>query len=718
MGSVDNINVMWNQLQASDSRRPRSKSPGACGHFCQESPSVVEDVDAGVSGASVHLVLSNKREAEFFKAMETRMNTLAEALQKQQNEFLKALRATPRESVTTTKTVKEVMTVYSSCGPERISGPGVGATPCSSPRGQAALQDGPPDQPLIISRDRDHEVDDTSARPPKPPESLAEEPSPPLEADENANLSSDPPMERQVSPGSDQKLTAPESHGGMISRSASVLLEPAKKHVVHSEHKKKELKALREKLGKNNKKKHIHSGDDAKESHFFADVLDSFAFTAGSTALICLNTIYIGVETDVSMRAALQVPQKPDPDWFVHVNRTFAVLFTIELLFRIAAQRLDFIKGGEARWNLFDSVLVGTAVVEEIFGGANFSFVRIIRMLRLVKVLRIIRVLRFLRELRMMLCCVFNSMVSLMWAMLLLALIMFLFSICCMQGATLYLTALNDEEMEAAQQPGADGQAALWSEFHTYYGSLGTTALTMLYSISGGNSWGDAVRPLMEVSIFYSMLFSIYIVFVVFGVLNVLTGVFVDSAMSLKDRDLLIQGEMEKNSMFLQDMHELFNEMNEDETDDVSWDELKRYLNNEMVNAYFAANDLDVSDAESIFKLIDLDHSGTVTIEEFCLGCLRLKGPAKCLDVVHMLQESTDITRLVAADLESMQKDVNRLLLANGQEPTTKEKEKMDAAAGYMNRIGMAAAAASAQFTKESFRERMKSEGLSGDKLS
>eukprot|EP00747_Dinoflagellata_sp_TGD_P063375 gnl/TRDRNA2_/TRDRNA2_153416_c1_seq2.p1 gnl/TRDRNA2_/TRDRNA2_153416_c1~~gnl/TRDRNA2_/TRDRNA2_153416_c1_seq2.p1 ORF type:complete len:153 (+),score=27.08 gnl/TRDRNA2_/TRDRNA2_153416_c1_seq2:44-460(+) len=136
--------------------------------------------------------------------------------------------------------------------------------------------------------------------------------------------------------------------------------------------------------------------------------------------------------------------------------------------------------------------------------------------------------------------------------------------------------------------------------------------------------------------------------------------------------------------------------MNDDDSEgsaDVSWEELQKYLANEHVSAYMAANDLDVSDAAAIFHLIDVDKSGTVTIEEFCLGCLRLRGPAKCLDVVHMLQESTDVTKIVQHGLDDLRLDIDRLLqvaTGSGSESRARDAAKrMDAAGGYMNRIGL-----------------------------
>eukprot|EP00747_Dinoflagellata_sp_TGD_P225075 gnl/TRDRNA2_/TRDRNA2_98365_c1_seq1.p1 gnl/TRDRNA2_/TRDRNA2_98365_c1~~gnl/TRDRNA2_/TRDRNA2_98365_c1_seq1.p1 ORF type:complete len:350 (+),score=64.96 gnl/TRDRNA2_/TRDRNA2_98365_c1_seq1:43-1050(+) len=302
---------------------------------------------------------------------------------------------------------------------------------------------------------------------------------------------------------------------------------------------------------------------------------------------------------------------------------------------------------------------------------------RVVRMMRLMKTFRVIRVVRFFKELKIMLSCVLNSIVPLTWALVLLGLIMYLFSVFCMQGATLYL---RDNirgmavEMSRDSSEVAEGVLTELSPFEIrarlrdMYYPLPKALLTMLYSISGGNSWADAAAPLYNISPVYAVMFCVYIVFVVFGVLNVLTGIFVDSAMSIKDRDLVIQNEVDTNHRFLGDMRELFYEMNGDQSESVSWEELNRYFDDERVAAYFTAHDLDIADAGFIFKLIDVDESGTVTLDEFCLGCRRLKGPAKCLDVVHLLKDNMKVSKTLSTAVDALHMGLNKILLSLGED--------------------------------------------------
>merc|ERR1712226_623602 len=105
---------------------------------------------------------------------------------------------------------------------------------------------------------------------------------------------------------------------------------------------------------------------------------------------------------------ALAEPPGPLPDWYGIVNLVFCALFTLELSTRIVAFRMEFLFGSEVPWNVFDSLLVLSQIVEIFFQGTNISAIRVIRVLRLIRTLRIIRIINFFRQLRMMVCCIGN----------------------------------------------------------------------------------------------------------------------------------------------------------------------------------------------------------------------------------------------------------------------------------------------------------------------
>merc|ERR1712046_378034 len=70
-----------------------------------------------------------------------------------------------------------------------------------------------------------------------------------------------------------------------------------------------------------------------------------------------------------------------------------------------------------------------------------------------------------------------------------------------------------------------------------------------------------------------------------------------------------------------------------------------------MGGAYFSSLGINMQQACKLFQTLDSDKSGSIDIEEFTDGCLRLKGEATTVDMailhheIHLLQHS--VSRIV-----------------------------------------------------------------------
>mmetsp|Transcript_26619 Transcript_26619/g.76736 ORF Transcript_26619/g.76736 Transcript_26619/m.76736 type:complete len:302 (+) Transcript_26619:2-907(+) len=228
-----------------------------------------------------------------------------------------------------------------------------------------------------------------------------------------------------------------------------------------------------------------------------------------------------------------------------------------------------------------------------------------------------------------MVCSIIQSLVSLSWAMILLLLVMYLFTICFMHAACVYL------------QEG--GRNIVREQLMQHYGSVGGTMFSLLLAVSGGTDWIELVEPLAAISVFYQTLFAFYVLFVLIGVINVITSAFVQRACELSrlDRDLVIQSALVSDEAFEEEMKHIFEEVDSDCTGKVTWRKFWDYLHNEHVQAYFATQQLDTTDARELFNLLkNEDKNEEVSVEEFILGCKRLRGQAKSSDVATLLRES------------------------------------------------------------------------------
>merc|ERR1719221_2298647 len=107
-------------------------------------------------------------------------------------------------------------------------------------------------------------------------------------------------------------------------------------------------------------------------------------------------------------------------------------------------------------------------------------------------------------------------------------------------------------------------------------------------------------------------------------------------------------------------MRKIFETVDQDGSGEISQDEMKSKMQDGEVSSYFAALGVDAKQVSQLFRLLDMDDSGTITREEFLKGCLFLRGNAKSIDiaVVHqelkMLQDSMDeVLDMVDANVDS-----------------------------------------------------------------
>jgi hypothetical protein len=154
-------------------------------------------------------------------------------------------------------------------------------------------------------------------------------------------------------------------------------------------------------------------------------------------------------------------------------------------------------------------------------------------------------------------------------------------------------------------------------------------------AMSGGVDWADIWEALSPLPSEYKFGFLLFVTFATLALLNIVTAVFVESAMqrSQCDRELLVQQEMEQKVEYVETLQRVFEELDNDGSGTLTLDEFERQIQDENILTYLRALDLDIDQVRILLPLLDVDQNGEVDIEEFITGCLRLKGGAKSLDM-------------------------------------------------------------------------------------
>jgi len=140
-----------------------------------------------------------------------------------------------------------------------------------------------------------------------------------------------------------------------------------------------------------------------------------------------------------------------------------------------------------------------------------------------------------------------------------------------------------------------------------------------------------------------STLFFLFISLVVFGLMNIVTSVFVESAMHATQhfQDLLVDAWMKDMEMFKYHLKRIFNEIDMDGGGTISFMEMRISLaEGSELPAYLESLGISSSDVWVLFRLLDEDRDGVIDIEEFCDGIMRLKGEAKSFDINCMIYEN------------------------------------------------------------------------------
>jgi len=350
--------------------------------------------------------------------------------------------------------------------------------------------------------------------------------------------------------------------------------------------------------------------------------------------LVLANAVFIGVQTDyVASYGGQDVPAS-----FLLIEHGFVALFSLELGLRLVAYRLRFFRMPGWEWNVFDCIVLLMQLVETILADVyaraagpamptNFSFIRLLRVLRLVRVIRVIRVLRLIGELRTIVTSIISSLKFLAWTIVLLCFIIYLVGIYFTQ-----LVADQREEEGTLPTSGDPSEGEERDPLQRYFGGLGRTVLTLFQCITGGVDWGEVLDPLaVQVSPWIAVIFCLYIAFAVLAMLNVVTGVVVESS--------ILSAKADKDFFMINNVRELFKSADGRVSTEMTWDTFMSQLDRPEMRAYFKAMDLDPSEARGLFRLLDMDGSGRIDEEEFLNGCLRLRGPAKAMDLALVMKE-------------------------------------------------------------------------------
>ncbi|CAE7926007.1 FP1, partial [Symbiodinium sp. KB8] len=150
--------------------------------------------------------------------------------------------------------------------------------------------------------------------------------------------------------------------------------------------------------------------------------------------------------------------------------------------------------------------------------------------------------------------------------------------------------------------------------------SIMAANLLLFKTVIAGDSWGTIAVPIIRRQPFTALIFCGSLMTLVFGVLNLIVAVIVDTFAEARERDIMNLAEElelshEDDKKFLRKM---FDRLDVEGNGEVTLDDL---VNGARQDPEFQSRlrvmDIDEVDLEQLFHMIDADSSGTVEADEF-----------------------------------------------------------------------------------------------------
>mmetsp|Transcript_10675 Transcript_10675/g.24320 ORF Transcript_10675/g.24320 Transcript_10675/m.24320 type:complete len:621 (-) Transcript_10675:157-2019(-) len=364
---------------------------------------------------------------------------------------------------------------------------------------------------------------------------------------------------------------------------------------------------------------------------------------------IVVNVCTIAVKADVRMRRPGDNDAVPIELHLVDLACT--TLFVVELCLRLFAEGWFFfsMERYDFRWNVVDTILAASAVVEGILslslestGVVDLAPLRLFKLGRLLRVLPSIRFLRSLSEVRVLILSILHGLRSVLWSGLVLMFVVLLIAVSIME--ILLLTAVEGHSDRFKWDRSIDRS----------FGDIGAASYTVFKSIFGGLDWGDAADSLWDASHSSGLAFCVFIAFSQLLLLNVMTGIFVKSASdaALRDEETMMVFELDVRRRWVHQVVRVFEEADKEDAGSLSREEFTQAMSQLHIQLLLHKLGIETMahSPETLFELFDFDGNGRVEITEFAYALQHLHGHARSVEIAQlrimleaMMRRMTDV---------------------------------------------------------------------------
>lgn len=242
---------------------------------------------------------------------------------------------------------------------------------------------------------------------------------------------------------------------------------------------------------------------------------------------------------------------------------------------------------------------------------ARIGILRLLRLARVIRLLQLLRKTRALRELQKLVTMMSTCLKALAWSFIFCFVVMTIWAMLMVEIIFPLIQEMHRRDPEIFEECPQCLRAT---------SSVMDANLLLFKRVIAGDSWGTIAVPVIEAYPATAIIFVGSLLTLVFGVLNLIVAVVVDTFADARDRDILnlaeeMEQDMEADKRFLEGV---FNRIDVDKTGQLTLDQLVEGARTDTeFQSRLKVMDIDEMDLVQLFEMIDTDASGAIEQNEF-----------------------------------------------------------------------------------------------------
>jgi hypothetical protein len=376
-----------------------------------------------------------------------------------------------------------------------------------------------------------------------------------------------------------------------------------------------------------------------------AEFINSNAFHMFFAVLVAANAGFMVYAANQDVQNVCNNTDKAALNWMWNVDMLFLVLFTIEVVCKLAVHRLFYFWNRDAFWNWLDFFLVLQTFVLSYMesshlekGGHNGDrWMRMFRIFKAARILRILRIFTFVSELNLIFSAIIGTVMHLFWSLVVFAILFLTFSMYFTSSVATYLEEIGS----------ADGQTE--KTVILYFGSVGTSFMTLFMTVFGGEDWGEFYAALLPMGGRCHYLYIGFVAFSNLALLNIVTGFFVERAVKISQPDVhqLAEERFTEEREYAMELRRLFGLADKDGDGLADKEELENMVREGRIINYLRYLNIDPAWSKrhlmSIFDEVaerapgdDFDGVSAVSITALVERVMAVRGFARSTDIMDL----------------------------------------------------------------------------------